>query len=181
MLRDERSDSRLSEGGKTRRGAGEASSREPRISLGASLMTLANLMRRTTASRFQRLFGLSLVDGWVVTRLGPSARISLDELAYRSGLAKSQMSRSVTSMVKRKLVSRTRNPRNNSEVVLTLTAEGRAMHGKITAAFPGFNQLLTKGLADAEVARLTEIVEHLIANSRRNLQDEQKYGRETLE
>jgi DNA-binding MarR family transcriptional regulator len=147
------------------------------ISLGASLMTLANLMRRTTSSRFQRMYGLTLVDGWVVTRLGPSARISLDELAHRSGLAKSQMSRSVTNMVARKLVSRTKNPQNNAEVVLTLTPRGRAMYDRIIAAFPGFNRLLTNGLDDEEVALLSELIGRLIENSRRNLRDEQNYSR----
>jgi DNA-binding MarR family transcriptional regulator len=181
MLRGDQPESRV--GGKPRRapGAEETAARETPLSLGARLMTLANLMRRTTASRFQRLFGLSLVDGWVVTRLGPSARISLDELAHRSGLAKSQMSRSVTSMVKRKLVSRTKNPRNNSEVVLTLTTEGRAMYDRIIGTFPGHNKLLTKGLAEREVGLLSDLVDHLIVNSRRNLRDEQKLSREDAE
>lgn len=147
------------------------------ISLGASLMTLTNLMRRTTASRFQRLYDLSLVDGWVITRLGPDATISLEELAYRSGLAKSQMSRSVSNVVARGLVSRTVNPKYKAEVILSLTAKGHVLYDRIVSDIPMHHDLLVKGFSEDEVRLLTGFVERLLANSRRNLREEQQYAR----
>ncbi len=147
--------------------------------LGARMMTLANLMRRITTLRFRRDYDLSLVDGWIISRLGSGGPMSLDALAHRSGLAKSQMSRGVTNMVARHLVDRRRNPQNPSEVVLTLTEPGRATYRDIRRRAPRHNQMLTQGLDTAAVAALTDFVIRLTDNSRRNLDHEQSSGRAT--
>ena len=146
----------------------EVPAEEP-LFLGSRLMTLANLMRRITATRFQRDFGLSLVDGWIVLRLGSGAPMSLDALAHRSGLAKSQMSRGVTNLVARKLIDRGRNPKNPSELALTLTSDGRAIYDELIRRAPEYNALLTTGMSAEEVRALTGFTVRLIENSRRNL------------
>lgn len=142
------------------------------LSLGGKLMTLANLMRRITASRFQRLFEISLVEGWIVSHLGVGGPMSLDALAARCGLAKSQMSRGVSDMVRRKLVQRRRNPNNRNEVILTLTSDGREIFTQIKKLWPRYNTLLLAGLSASDTATLTRIVDPMIENSRRNLEDE---------
>ncbi len=146
--------------------------------LGARLMTLSNLMRRVTAMRFQRTFDLSLVDGWIISRLGEGGAMSLDTLAYRSGLANSQMSRSVSNMVRRKLVDRRRNPDNQTELILTLTPEGVQTWRAIRRRWPTYGRLLLAGLDKSEMDALGEIVVKLIRNSRRNLLREQEGDRE---
>ncbi|HVV93364.1 MAG TPA: MarR family winged helix-turn-helix transcriptional regulator [Hyphomicrobiales bacterium] len=142
---------------------------EEPLFLGSRLMTMANLMRRITTTRFQRDFGLGLVDGWIVLRLGAGPAISLDQLAYRSGLAKSQMSRGVTDLVARKLIDRRRNPNNQAELALTLTRAGRAIYKEMIRRAPDYNALLTSGFSAAEVRALTDFANRLIDNSRRNL------------
>ncbi len=91
---------------KRKKKGGSAPSVEARdissLTLVTRRMTLANLMRRITALRFQRISGLSLVYGWIISHLGGGGPMSLDASAHRSGLAKSQMSRGVTDMVERK-------------------------------------------------------------------------------
>jgi DNA-binding MarR family transcriptional regulator len=144
------------------------------LTLGVKLMTLSNLMRRITALRFQRLFSLSLVDGWIVSHLGVAGPMSLDELAYRCGLAKSQMSRGVSSMVKRQYVSRQRNPDNHSAVILTLTPKGMRVFLDIRRRWPKYNELLTARLEASDVDVLRSILDDLIDNSRRNLVRERK-------
>jgi DNA-binding MarR family transcriptional regulator len=132
-------------------------------------MTLSNLMRRITALRFQRISGLSLVDGWIISHLGGGGPMSLDALAHRSGLAKSQMSRGVTDMVERKLVRRQRNPKRQTEVILTLTPEGRSAFKEIKRRWPEYNRLLMLGMNDEQTAAFAAVVDRLIENSRRNL------------
>ena len=149
-----------------------ASSTSP-LTLGARLMTLSNLMRRITALRFQRAFGLSLVDGWILSHLGGGGPMSLDALANRSGLAKSQMSRGVTDMVVRKLVHRQRNPNRQTEVILTLTPEGRKAFSEVKRRWPEYNKLLMLGVSNDHSAIFAATVDRLIENSRRNLANEQ--------
>lgn len=144
------------------------------MTLGARMMTLSNLMRRITAMRFQRFFDLALVDGWIVSHLGVGGPMSLDQLAYRAGLAKSQMSRGVTKLVSLKLVDRRRNPDNQNEVILTLTAGGKDIFQNIKQQWPDYNHLLTTGLSAAEVGMLLDLVKRLTDNSRHNLADEQQ-------
>ena len=139
------------------------------LTLGARLMTLANLMRRITTLRFQRISGLSLVDGWIISHLGGGGPMSLDALAHRSGLAKSQMSRGVTDMVERKLVRRQRNPERQTEVILTLTPEGRSAFQEIKRRWPEYNRLLMLGMSSEQTAAFAAVVDRLIENSRRNL------------
>ncbi|MBX9829578.1 MAG: MarR family winged helix-turn-helix transcriptional regulator [Xanthobacteraceae bacterium] len=146
------------------------------ISLGAKLMTLSNLMRRIMAMRFQRLFQLSLVEGWIVSHIGAGGPMSLDELAYRCGLNKSQMSRGVTTMVKRALVDRRRNPDNPNGVILTLTPNGRKVYREIRGLWPRYNRLLMAGLNEREVAAFATHVAALIENSRGNLMRERRLG-----
>ncbi|MBN9085220.1 MAG: winged helix-turn-helix transcriptional regulator [Rhizobiales bacterium] len=144
------------------------------MTLGARMMTLSNLMRRITALRFQRFFDLALVDGWIISHLGVGGPMSLDQLAYRAGLAKSQMSRGVTKLVSLKLVDRRRNPDNQNEVILTLTASGKDIFKKIKQQWPEYNRLLTTGLSSAENDMLLDLVKRLTDNSRHNLADEQQ-------
>lgn len=144
------------------------------MTLGARMMTLSNLMRRITTLRFQRFFDLALVDGWIISHLGVGGPMSLDQLAYCAGLAKSQMSRGVTKLVSLKLVDRRRNPDNQNEVILTLTAGGKDIYKKIKQQWPEYNRLLTTGLSSAESDMLLDLVKRLTDNSRRNLTDEQQ-------
>jgi DNA-binding MarR family transcriptional regulator len=140
--------------------------------LGARLMTLVNLMRRITASRFQRSFDLSLVEGWVMSRLGLSEPISLDKLAWQNGLAKSQMSKSVKRLVERGLISRGEGRNEAGELSLHLTADGRKMFDEIVRRAPRYNDLLASGLEPTQRADLLEMIDLLTENSRQNLETE---------
>jgi DNA-binding MarR family transcriptional regulator len=146
------------------------------ISLGGKLMTLSNLMRRIMALRFQRLFQLTLVDGWIISHLGVGGPMSLDELSHRCGLAKSQMSRGVSKVVERALVDRRRDPDNQSGVILTLTPKGRKLFDEIEALWPQYNRLLMAGLGEREKTAFAKCVTALIENSRRNLARERELG-----
>lgn len=146
--------------------------------LAASLVTLTNLFRRESALAFQRLFGLSLVESHIVARLGLEAPVSLDALSHRIGLAKSQMSRSVSSLVAQKIVRRERPAENNREVRLSLTARGREIHAALMRSAEQKNKLFTAGIDRRDLEHLKRLVDHLIANSREILRREQELSGE---
>ena len=97
------------------------------------LHTVANLLSRGAELRYRREFGVSLWEWRTVALLGAVTEpLSLNHLAHAAGIHKSQMSRVVSGLTRRKLVLRAANGR---EVALTLTKSGRRLYeGLISAA-----------------------------------------------
>ena len=149
--------------------------------LAASLVTLTNLFRRESALGFQRMFGLALVESHIVARLGLESPMSLDALSHRIGLAKSQMSRSVSSLVDQKIVRRERRADNNREVRLELTARGREIHAALMRSAEQKNKMFTAGIAPRDLEHLKRLIDHLIANSQEILRREQELSGEEIE
>ena len=110
------------------------------------LHTVANLLSRGAELRYRRDFGVSLWEWRTVALLGAVTEpLSLNHLAHAAGIHKSQMSRVVSGLTRRKLVLRAANGR---EVALTLTKPGRRLYeGLISAAAErdeAFNDCLSK-------------------------------------
>jgi DNA-binding MarR family transcriptional regulator len=110
------------------------------------LHTVANLLSRGAELRYRREFGVSLWEWRTVALLGAvTGPLSLNHLAHAAGIHKSQMSRVVSGLTRRKLVLRAANGR---EVALTLTRSGRRLYeGLISAASERderFNRCLSK-------------------------------------
>jgi len=110
------------------------------------LHTVANLLSRGAELRYRREFGVSLWEWRTVALLGAvTAPLSLNHLAHAAGIHKSQMSRVVSGLTRRKLVLRAANGR---EVALTLTKPGRRLYeGLISAASErdrAFNNCLSR-------------------------------------
>src|ERR1044071_2612636 len=110
------------------------------------LHTVANLLSRGAELRYRREFGVSLWEWRSIALLGAvSEPLSLNHLAHAAGIHKSQMSRVVSGLTRRKLVLRAANGR---EGALTLTRPGRRLYkGLINAAAErdeAFNNCLSK-------------------------------------
>jgi DNA-binding MarR family transcriptional regulator len=110
------------------------------------LHTVANLLSRGAELRYRREFGVSLWEWRSIALLGAVTEpLSLNHLAHAAGVHKSQMSRVVSGLTRRKLVLRAANGR---EVALTLTRSGRRLYdGLISAASERdetFNRCLSK-------------------------------------
>jgi DNA-binding MarR family transcriptional regulator len=100
------------------------------------LHEVANLLSRGAELRYRREFGVSLWEWRTLALLGGAAEpLSLGELARAAGIHKSQMSRVVAGLARRKLVVRHANAKDARGVHLTLSASGRKLYsGLIDAA-----------------------------------------------
>jgi len=100
------------------------------------LHTVANLLSRGAELRYRREFGVSLWEWRTVALLGAvSEPLSLNHLSHAAGIHKSQMSRVVSGLAKRRLVLREANSDDARGVHLTLTRAGRKLYeGLIRAA-----------------------------------------------
>src|SRR5690348_11537868 len=96
--------------------------------MSSRLIVLANLLKRGAILRYKRLAGLSSVEFGLVASLGRRPPISVARLAEAVGQDKGQISRALSGLVARKLVSRAINPRDNREVLVSLTRAGLAAH-----------------------------------------------------
>src|SRR6516162_2277428 len=99
--------------------------------MSSRLMVLANLLKRGAILRYKRLAGLSSVEFGLVASLGRRPPMSVVALAQAVGQDKGQISRALAELVARKLVAKAANPRDNREVLVSLTRAGLAAHDAI--------------------------------------------------
>ena len=100
------------------------------------LHEVANLLSRGAELRYRREFGVSLWEWRTIALLGGATEpLSLGDLAHAAGIHKSQMSRVVSKLAKRKLIVRDANSQDGRGVHLTLSKTGRKLYaGLIDAA-----------------------------------------------
>jgi DNA-binding MarR family transcriptional regulator len=115
---------------------------------------VANLLSRGAELRYRREFGVSLWEWRTIALLGAAGEpLSLGHLARAAGIDKSQMSRVVSGLTSRRLVSRQSDPGDGRGVRLTLTKSGlRIYEGLIRAAAQrdaAFRNCLTRSEREA--------------------------------
>lgn len=97
--------------------------------------TVANLLSRGAELRYRREFGVSLWEWRTIALLGASGEaLSLGHLARAAGIDKSQMSRVVSGLAKRRIVLREAHPGDGRGVHLTLSKSGRKIYGGLIRA-----------------------------------------------
>ena len=136
---------------------------------------VANLLSRGAELRYRREFGVSLWEWRSLALLGGADEpLSLGELARSAGIDKGQMSRVVSGLAKRRLVSRATDPGDGRGVRLTLTRSGSKVYeGLIRAAGERdavFRSCLTKNESqafDRVLAKLAGRARELIQGEKR--------------
>src|SRR5436190_16330346 len=144
--------------------------------MSSRLMVLANLLKRGAILRYKRTAGLSSVEYGLVANLGRRPPMSAVRLAEAVGLDKGQISRALAELVSRKLVAKAVNPRDNREVLVSLTKAGLAAHDAIVAGGQERNRRLLAELSEAEVAMLLDHIDRLTEKAARMLADERDLG-----
>jgi DNA-binding MarR family transcriptional regulator len=139
--------------------------------MSSRLMVLANLLKRGAILRYKRLAGLSSVE-FGLASLGRRPPMSVARLAEAVGMDKGQISRALAGLVSRKLVSRAVNPRDNREVLVSLTRSGLIAHETIVAGALERNQRLLEPLSKDEVAGLLEQIDRLTETAAKMLDAE---------
>jgi DNA-binding MarR family transcriptional regulator len=135
---------------------------------------VANLLSRGAELRYRREFGVSLWEWRTVALLGAAEPQSLGDLARAAGIDKSQMSRVVSGLARRKLVVRDANDADGRGVHLRLSRAGRKLYGGLIRAAAerdaAFRGCLTKDERQAFDRALTK----LAGQARELIQQEKK-------
>jgi DNA-binding MarR family transcriptional regulator len=144
--------------------------------MSSRLMVLANLLKRGAILRYKRLAGLSSVEFGLVASLGRRPPMSVVRLAEAVGQDKGQISRALAGLVSRKLVARAVNPRDNREVLVSLTRAGLAAHDAIVAGALERNQRLLEQLGPQEISMLLDHIDRLTRKAEDMLVVEKELG-----
>jgi DNA-binding MarR family transcriptional regulator len=144
--------------------------------MSSRLMVLANLLKRGAILRYRRLAGLSSVEFGLVASLGRRPPMSVVRLAEAVGQDKGQISRALAALVSRRLVARTLNPKDNREVLVSLTRTGLAAHDLIVAGAEERNRRLVEQLGRDEVEMLLGHIEALTRKAEAMLAVEKELG-----
>jgi DNA-binding MarR family transcriptional regulator len=144
--------------------------------MSSRLMVLANLLRRGAILRYKRMVGLSSVEFGLVASLGRRPPMSVARLAEAVGMDKGQISRALAGLVSRKLVSKTVNPSDSREVLVSLTRTGLAAHDAIVAGGLERNRHLLEQMDRDEVALLLGQIDRLTRKAEQMLAAERELG-----
>lgn len=115
--------------------------------------------------RYPEVTGLSLSDGRCLTAVGQFEPLSVNQLALRANLNKSQASRAAQYLVDQGLVNKQGRAGDGRGVELTLSAQGRKVCDSAMAMVIQRNQEIFGCLSPAEQALLSELMDRLLAHA----------------
>jgi DNA-binding MarR family transcriptional regulator len=135
---------------------------------------VANLLSRGAELRYRREFGVSLWEWRTIALLGAAEEaLSLGHLARAAGIDKSQMSRVVSGLAKRRIVLREAHPGDRRGIHLTLSKSGRRTYQGLIRAAAQRDQAFRDCLSTRErdvfekvLAKLAGQARELIANEK---------------
>jgi DNA-binding MarR family transcriptional regulator len=137
------------------------------------LHRVANLLSRGAELRYRREFGVSLWEWRTVALLGGAAeQQSLNDLARAAGMDKSQMSRVVAGLTKKKIVVRETDENDGRGIRLSLTRPGKSLYQKLIGAAAERNDAFLGCLTAKERQLLDAIMAKLAHEARGFIQKE---------
>ena len=123
------------------------------------ILLLGKMIDRVTAQHVRDTAQLSLAEWRVLTHVEMIGKCSAAEVASAAYSDRAEVSRAVGSLEQRGLVQREANPRNRKSSLVSLTAEGRAVHAAIRGERGKFYEQWLIDLSDAERAALNDGME----------------------
>lgn len=134
---------------------------------------VANLLSRGAELRYRREFGVSLWEWRTIALLGAAGEpLSLGHLAHAAGIDKSQMSRVVSGLAKRRIVLREAHPGDARGVRLTLTRAGRKLYDGLIRAAAQRDAAFRNCLSEKEKDVFERVLTKLAGQARELIQHE---------
>jgi DNA-binding MarR family transcriptional regulator len=130
--------------------------------LTGKLVLLGRLLTQSASAIYRRKFGLGQEEWRIVARLGSRESLPLTQLGKRAGLRKSQISRAVTQLISKKLLSRSVGRDDARQGRLHLTVRGRRIQQAIFRSAAKRSDLLAEGTSTTRLARLHRELDRLL-------------------
>lgn len=139
------------------------------------IISLLDLLRRSGTLAHRRTFDLSGIEWRIMSQVGDHAPLSLNELADLLNLDRGQVSRAVKAMKERGLLSSRRRP-GGPAIDITLSDEGKALHGRMVALAIERNNFLVGDIPDDELALASDVLDRLKVKAQILLDRERAIG-----
>jgi len=114
--------------------------------------------------RYRRTLDIGVMEWRVLALLAVEAQASPARIGEVAGVDKSVVSRAVTALERKRLVSVTVGQAGGRQTQLSLTSEGQVLHDRgIVGALAAETRML-EGFSDSERAQLVDYLKRLTAN-----------------
>lgn len=133
---------------------------------------LAGMSLRHAELRFQRRFGLRLLECRIVGVIGPQGALSLKQICGETDIEKAHASRLVTRLIEHGLVEKVGDTTDLRAISVRLTPAGADMYRAIYQDAVDRNRQWAAALTEAERQVLGTAMEKLIDETRRMMAEE---------
>ncbi|UFZ03363.1 MarR family transcriptional regulator [Bradyrhizobium ontarionense] len=132
------------------------------------LARLAEQVSLAVAEVYADRFALSRQEWRILAALGEQPRLPTKEIGRLTTLDKMNVSRAMQSLEVRGIVTRSRDPEDGRERIVTLSAAGRALYRKIVPYALAREADLLDVLTREEVATLNTVIDKLLSATDRS-------------
>src|SRR6185312_13589299 len=123
------------------------------------ILRLATIGERSGQLRISREFGLNLSEWRALGLIHALEPVTLAGLAAELYLDKAQISRSVSDLIRKSLVSYGASLQDRRQTLFVLTAAGRRLHRRVLAFTTERNAVITQFLSEREKAELSRLLD----------------------
>lgn len=120
---------------------------------------LATIGERSGQLRISREFGLNLGEWRTLGLIHALEPVTLAGLAAELYLDKAQISRSVSDLIRKGLVSHSASLQDRRQTLFVLAAAGRRLHGRVLTFTTERNAIITQFLSAREKAELSRLLD----------------------
>ena len=117
------------------------------------VVRLADLLTRIGKIAFEERFGVKLTELRILIILGALQSTSVNEISRKTHIDKAWISRSLTGLLRRKLIKKTARPGDSRSSSLSLTKKGEALLREIAPVAEQYQRQLLEGQSSREVER----------------------------
>jgi DNA-binding MarR family transcriptional regulator len=122
------------------------------------VVRIADLILRIGTLAFRDRFGVRPTDLRILIILGAFQPISVNEVSRRTHIDKAWISRSLTPLLRRKLISRTSHPSDSRASLLSLTKKGEALLREIAPVAEEYQRQLLQGQRARDVEQVLDLL-----------------------
>ena len=122
------------------------------------IVRLSETILRIGTLAFTDRFGIKITELRILVMLGAYQPISVNEVSRRTHIDKAWISRSLTGLLRRKLITKTAHPSDSRASSLCLTKKGEALLREIAPVAQEYQRQLLQGQRGRDVERMLDLL-----------------------
>jgi len=150
--------------------AGDKGDGRPVLKLESFLPYQLNNLAETVSRSFSKIYagkyGIGIPEWRVIATLGEYRSMTARDISQSTAMHKTKVSRAVAALEKRGLILRGRNPADQREQTLKLSAQGSAVYEELIPEALAYSEELQDALTKEQKALLNDIFERLKSAAR---------------